>query len=107
MYNSKFWDNSSSGIGGWGDSGNDYQISTGGFKDMIVAYPIPHHIRRNFTLFPSGSTTAINTSMTKENVDYIVNNYQGDYIGFQTYFETLNVSSTLLSLVFCRLDPSV
>ena len=45
-------DNSSHGVGGWGDPENDFQIYTGGFKDVIRAYPNPHHIRRNFTLFP-------------------------------------------------------
>ena len=49
---STFFDNSSHGVSGWGDPENDFQIYTGGFKDVIRAYPNPHHIRRNFTLFP-------------------------------------------------------
>ena len=105
FYNSEFFDNSSSGIGGWGDPSNDYQITTGGFKDVVVAYPTPHHLRRHYTLYPYddlGFTAPfplpkglmINTTMTKKNVDYIVDNYEGDYFGFQTYFE-----STIVSLV--------
>ena len=29
----------------------------------------------------------INTTMTKKNVDYLVNSYVGDFFGFQAYFE--------------------
>jgi len=109
FYNSDFFDNSStSGVGAWGDPANDYQISTGGLKDIILAYPSPHRIRRNYTLYPdrlpnainifSGDPTApapqtdlmINTTMTKENVDYMVNNFEGDFIGFQTYMESIS-----------------
>jgi tyrosinase len=105
--NSDFWDDSPFGVGGWGDPKNDYQIYTGGFKDAIRAYPNPHHIRRNFTLFPfnnpditppfAGDPAApplpvefmINTTMTKDNVDFCVNNFPGDFIAFQSYVESL------------------
>ena len=86
---------------------------------MIFAYPNPHRIRRKFTLFPygvlpfnpfEGDPTAppppaglmANTTFTKQNVDYTVNNFEGDFIGFQAYTESLAVSSTLLPLGFCR-----
>ena len=49
----------------------------------------------------------INTTMTKENVDYSVNNFQGDFIGFQAYVESLVVSLTFPPSVFGRPDPSV
>jgi len=107
VYNSPFFDNSSSsGIGGWGDPNNDYQIFTGGFKDEIRAYPNPHHIRRNFSLFPfsnpdlqppfAGDPLApptpvdymVNTTMTQTNVDYQINNFEGDFFGFQAYAES-------------------
>ena len=117
FYNSDFFDNSSSsGVGAWGDPANDYQIFTGGLKDIMLAYPSPHHIRRNFTvqplrlpnpinLFPNDPTVPplskdlmINTTMTKENVDYTVNGFEGDFIGFQAYVESVAVSSTSLPL---------
>jgi tyrosinase len=117
FYNSDFFDNSSSsGVGTWGDPANDYQIFTGGLKDIMLAYPSPHRIRRNFTvlpfalpnplnLFPDDPTAPplpkdlmINTTMTKENVDYTVNNFEGDFIGFQTYMESIAVSPTSPSL---------
>lgn len=134
MYNSPFFDNSSSGVGGWGDPNNDYQIFTGGFKDAIRAYPSPHHIRRNFSLFPfqnpnvgnlfpndptappPQTTLMINTTMTKQNVEYSVNNFEGNFIGFQTYVESISVSYIPFSLGysvalthFCRdliLEPT-
>ena len=43
----------------------------------------------------------VNTTMTKENVDYIVDNYEGDYFGFQAYFENVvQVSLVLPPSVF-------
>ncbi|KAI0329743.1 Di-copper centre-containing protein [Cubamyces sp. BRFM 1775] len=41
-----------SGLGGWGDPSKDFQVQDGGFRHLEVAYPIPHIIRRNFTLQP-------------------------------------------------------
>lgn len=108
MYNSPFFDNSSCGIGGWGDPANDYQIFTGGFKDTMRSYPSPHHIRRNYTLYPFQNPNlgnlfagdpkapppqtglAINSSMTKANYEFTVNNFEGNFIGLQTYTEGLN-----------------
>jgi len=123
VYNSNLFNDSSSGVGGWGDPANDYQISTGGLKDMVVAYPSPHHIRRNFTLFPfadpnfpsrfPGDPNApqlpkdmmINTTMTKEKVDALVNGYEGDFIGFQADLESVSANPTLkpkFSIVLTR-----
>jgi len=110
MFNSAFFDNSSHGVGGWGDPNNDYQIYTGGFKDVVRTYPNPHHIRRNFSILPftnpDGAAISpfalapdapppqpdylANTGMTKANVDFIVSSFQGDFINFQTYFEGTN-----------------
>jgi len=76
----------------------------------MLAYPSPHRIRRNFDLYPfvhpafntfEGDPTApapsvglmINTTMTKENVDYMVDSFVGDFIAFQAYAESLRVSS--------------
>jgi len=114
FYNSKFFDNSSSsGVGAWGDPANDYQIFTGGLKDIMLAYPSPHHIRRNFTILPfalpnalnlfPGDPTApppqgdlmINTTFTKEDVDYMVNDFQGDFIGFQAWMESGGVHPSM------------
>jgi hypothetical protein len=34
----------------------------------------------------------INTTMTKKNVDFCVDNFEGDFIGFHGYLEGLAVS---------------
>jgi tyrosinase len=90
------------GVGFWGDPENDFQIFTGGFKNITVAYPVPHNIRRNFTLQPflatfdiPGSPTVdplllINTTFTKANVEYTINSFTGDYVSFQPYLENIS-----------------
>ncbi|KAF9647450.1 Di-copper centre-containing protein [Thelephora ganbajun] len=96
-----FSDSNFDGLGSWGDPDNDFQISTGGFKDIRVAYPVPHNIRRNYTLQPFlaglsgfGSLSVdpllmINTTFTKTVVDFTVNSFTGDYINFQTHLENI------------------
>ena len=37
----------------------------------------------------------INTTMTKKNVEYLVNNFEGDFTGFQAYLQSIFVSQTL------------
>jgi len=97
-----FSDSTFDGVGSWGDPENDFQISTGGLKDIILAYPVPHHIRRNFTLQPfvSGSPPPgaapvdpllmINTTFTKANVDFTTNSFTGDFVAFQNYLENIS-----------------
>ena len=96
-----FSDDEIEGLGSWGDPDNDNQISTGGFKDLKLTYPVPHHIRRNFLLQPFLTITApvmkdgpvidpgllINTTFTYEAIDALVNSYVGDYIHFQGEYE--------------------
>ena len=91
----------------------------------MLAYPSPHRIRRNYTLYPfrvpdppnlfRGDPTApapptdlmINTTVTKENVDYIVNNFEGDFIGFQMYMEKIPVSLVVSPQSLCGPDRPV
>ena len=87
------------GLGSWGDPNNDFQISTGGFKNLTFAYPVPHRIYRNYTLhFPAGfpipptlpppePTLMLNTTFTSEVVNSIVNSFRGDYVDFQATLE--------------------
>ena len=90
------------GLGSWGDPNNDFQISTGGLKDVMLAYPVPHRIRRNYTLhipswfpLPTGvpapdPTLMVNTTYTSEVVNRVVNSSTGDYISFDTTVEGIN-----------------
>jgi len=97
-----FSNDTTDGLGWWGDANNDYQINTGALKDITVAYPVPHHIRRNLTLQPflntaSGfappagvaTTFEINNTYTTAAVNVALDNYTGNYTGFQSYFENI------------------
>jgi len=104
FYHATIFSNSTfDGLGSWGDPANDFQITTGGFRNMRVAYPVPHNIRRNFTLQPFlaginfAATPAIpldpllmiNTTFTAANVNFTLTSFPGDYINFQAYFENV------------------
>jgi tyrosinase len=89
-----------SGLGGWGDPDDDYSVHDGGFRDLILAYPVPHHIRRNFTILtwediPSPLVIEPlklgNTSFTASVVEEILETPTGDYKGFQKVLEALQV----------------
>lgn len=92
---STMWDaDPTSGLGGWGNSSNDYSISDGGFSNMQVAYPIKHTIRRQYTPFPyltwwwvPRPTEGAAVGIQESYVDAAINGYEGDFIGFQNATE--------------------
>lgn len=97
-----FADNSTtSGLGGWGNPSNDYEVPAGGLSDFHLSYPSPHILRRNFTLQPwapfAGSQfftepeKMANTSFTQTEVSKMVNGFSGDFKGFQKYMEGFEV----------------
>jgi tyrosinase len=102
LYGSPFFKDSNlkSGLGGWGDPANDFQVPTGGFSKFHTSYPSAHTLRRNFTLrpylnfdspfFPDPELMA-NTTFTKAEVHKMVEGFDGDYKGFQKYFERFPV----------------
>ena len=87
---SAFWDhNTTSGVGGWGDPDNDYQITSGGFAHLEHAYPVPHRIRRNYTAsLPTTPNVPLTDEFTPESQEAMVNDFEGDFIGFQTEIES-------------------
>ena len=99
---STIWNDSSSGLGGWGDQKNDHQVYSGGFIDQMRAYPSPHRIPRKFAAFSAPGNSLLpmlanfmpNTTMTLDNVALIVNGFDDDFVRFQAYFEGLNMSGT-------------
>ncbi|KAK7030251.1 hypothetical protein VNI00_014268 [Paramarasmius palmivorus] len=88
-----------SGLGGWGDPSNDFQVPDGGFSSFKLSYPSFHTVRRNFTLQPfvvfpqevNGPDPAryANASFTPEEVSKLVNGFVGDYKGFQSYLDSI------------------
>lgn len=102
FYDATIWsDECYDGLGSWGDPKNDFQITTGGLKDIHLSYPVPHHIRRNFSLYPNfppgfslpvgvppiDPTLMLNTTFTSAVVNKTVNSNGGDYISFQAMIE--------------------
>lgn len=90
-----------SGLGGWGDPSDDFQITTGAFaSDFIRPYPVPHRIRRNFTLIPFGgfgdgtppATDPWNVSLVPQRVKGMVDGFPGDLVGFHKFLEGTNGS---------------
>jgi hypothetical protein len=88
--NSTFWDpDTTSGVGGWGNPNDDYQITDGGFADgFIVSYPSPHRLRRNYTSTIPGSNVLWASTFTPESQTAMVNDFKGNFIGFQERFES-------------------
>ena len=105
FYHSTMWTNDSSdGLGWWGDPNEDYQLFTGALKDFQLAYPVPHRLRRNYTnptsldgFFsplisapPVNTAVMFNATFIKEIVDFIVGSFTGDYINFQGTLENFS-----------------
>ena len=98
-----FNDSPKSGFGGWGDPNDDYQITTGALaQDFKVAYPVPHRVRRNYTVKveiadPFGDGTPpppdeVWKYFTPASQKELIQGYVGDFEGFQTEFESTIVS---------------
>ena len=84
--NSTFWDpDTTSGVGGWGDPNDDYQITSGGFaKDFVLSYPVPHRLRRQYTLMdPDNPGVFLANEFTPESQIAAVNGFAGSFVGFQ------------------------
>lgn len=103
------------GIGTWGDPSKDYQISDGGWKDIRLAYPVPHPLRRNYTNQPflfepypstpgaqplSDDAIMMNATFTNEIVDAIVSGSTGEYIDFQALLENFSGPHPGVHLIF-------
>ena len=96
---SDFWDpNTTSGVGGWGDPDNDYKITDGGFAHLEHAYPVPHRIRRNFTATLPNSDELLTEEFTPESQEAMVNDFEGDFIGFQAAMESGSHGAVHLSV---------
>jgi tyrosinase len=89
--------NTQSGLGGWGNPANDYQVTTGALAGFHLSYPIPHNLRRNFTdlpwttfpvspSIPNPFRTATST-FTASEVSAAVNGFVGDFSGLQNFVE--------------------
>jgi len=101
-----FSSSTTSGFGGNGNPDDDLQIAEGDgafSTDFVRPYPVPHRIRRNITMQPwaaNGSPFAdqvvdpelnplkfANTTFTPAAIQALIDGYEGDFEGFQAFFE--------------------
>ncbi|TFL01229.1 Di-copper centre-containing protein [Pterulicium gracile] len=86
-----------SGLGGWGNPEDDYQINDGALGDAIFNYPVPHRLRRRYTLqafltkngspFYTNPSINVNETYTQAEVDKVRYGFRGDFHGMQSYLE--------------------
>ena len=80
----------------------DYQVPDGGFHTLPLSYPVPHTVRRNFTLIvppPPGAAPGSqvandapnNASFTASVVEAILKISPGDYEQFQAATEPVSM----------------
>jgi len=104
FFESSFWKDSDpvSGLGGWGDPNADFSVPDGGFRTFQISYPSPHTLRRNFTLLPwkdlafplvTDPLRISNTTFPASVIEALLETPAGDFKGFQTAFESLEVRS--------------
>jgi hypothetical protein len=103
FYESSFWKDSDpvSGLGGWGDPNADFEVPDGGFHTLLLSYPSPHTVRRNFTLYPFTGFVLFtdplkmgNASFTASVVEAILETPAADYKGLQAALESPEVRKT-------------
>ncbi len=102
FYESSFWKDSDpmSGLGGWGNPNDDYSVHDGGFRNFKIAYPVPHHVRRNFTLLAWKDLVSPlivdhlkigNTTFSASVIEALLETPAGNYKRFQTVLEAVQV----------------
>lgn len=85
---STFWDpNPVSGVGGWGDPNDDYQITDGGFAGFPLSYPSPHTLRRRYSPISPNRSEPLADTFTPARTTAMVNDFAGTFVGFQAFFE--------------------
>ena len=88
--NSTFWDpDPTSGLGGWGDSNDDHQVTAGAFADdFFLSYPSLHKLRRIYgPTMPEKPGQILTDAFTPESQVAMVNDFVGNFTGFQARFE--------------------
>lgn len=102
-----FFDPSPTGFGTSGDPEHDFEVADGGFAGFAVSYPVPHPLRRNFTLQPwidlpatyyldgepnpGDRATVANSTFGTAEVTKLVEGYVGNFTAFQREIEWFEV----------------
>ncbi|THU98609.1 tyrosinase [Dendrothele bispora CBS 962.96] len=76
-----------SGLGTNGDCiSTDCFIHDGAFGDVTLAYPIPHHLRRNITFDDPATNRSLTDKLSAEHLFDIMRDTTGDFFTFQHRF---------------------
>lgn len=88
------------GFGNFGDKERQHAVIDGAFANFSLAYPYPHVLRRQFFPYPWFDLTPplflnpkINVTevITFSEIHKTITGFRGDFRGFQTYFERMQV----------------
>jgi len=100
--------NAKSGLGTWGNPALDDTVQDGGFSSLHLSYPVSHTLRRKYTPYPFANlppplftdpTVSAATTFTAKEVKKMVNGFEGDFKGFQSYFEDPEGAHTSVHLI--------
>ncbi|TFK96434.1 hypothetical protein BDV98DRAFT_536582 [Pterulicium gracile] len=96
---SVFGSNSQAGMGSLGQASNNFVVTDGAWVSQTLAYPSPHTIKRNFTVTPyregqmappylvTKPNANVNRLVARGEVNRVVNDYRGDFVGFYNKFD--------------------
>ncbi len=83
-------------------------VPDGALSNMMLSYPSPHTVRRNFTLLPFDDPTQplftdpakqANSSFSASAIQAILQTSAGDYKSFQTALEAFEVRAWMWAIV--------
>lgn len=84
---------------------HDYTVLDGAFARLPLSYPIPHSLAREYTPYPYRNQSlplypnpemAASDAFTAEEVRKMVTGFRGDFKGFQSYLEGMQVTLIVL-----------
>jgi len=85
------------GLGTFPDASTDFELNNGAFRDIIRAYPLAHHIQRNYTLRPFETqifpwvfdlpAKEANTTQTTAEYIKLTTSFTGNFTAFQAYLD--------------------
>lgn len=103
-----------SGLGTWGEEPDDFTLHDGGLSSFSLSYPIPHILRRNYTLQPwfafplphliPDPALLANSTFAKSEISHTVNNFVGDFSALQLSIERFQVRGFLRTLSLVKLN---
>ncbi|EIN05385.1 Di-copper centre-containing protein [Punctularia strigosozonata HHB-11173 SS5] len=92
-----------------GDPNHDHTVVNGAFTDLMFAYPAPHRLRRvynrtpwdiyNASSFTPNPEKFAGDSINPSEVHKLITEFDGNYTGFQAYFEGFQGAHSAIHLM--------